>query len=118
MTPTDADYEAAIRAATGAANKARVRFIRECIGGTDQSELARSIHAHACTLAKVREADAEIQEQARLLGKSAERELALRGEVERLREAVQHIQNAPMVVDGGSIQWCRVVAQKALENRT
>lgn len=63
----------------------------------------------------VRELAAEIQEQALLLGKSAERELALRGEVERLRAAVQHIQNAPMVVDGGSIQWCRVVAQKALE---
>jgi hypothetical protein len=46
------------------------------------------------------------------------RNLAQRIEIERLRDALKRIQNAPMVVDGGSIQWCRVVAQKALENRT
>lgn len=35
-------------------------------------------------------------------------------EIERLRAALERVQNAPMVIEGGSVQWCRNVATKAL----
>lgn len=40
--------------------------------------------------------------------------LALAEERERMREALDRINKAPTVMDGGSIQWCRNLAAKTL----
>lgn len=39
-----------------------------------------------------------------------------KAEVERLREALEGIENAPTTFDGGSIQWCRNKAGTALRS--
>ena len=49
--------------------------------------------------ARIAELEAEVDEQARLNGMGAERELALRAEVERLRRAVEVIETAWMCRD-------------------
>ena len=81
---------------------------------TWEDEPTASEQTCAYAAAEIERQQAEIEAQARLLGMSAERELALRGEIERLRAALEWIGSAPPIFD---FQWAQSVARAALENR-
>lgn len=56
VEPTDEDLEAAIRAAGIPADEAELRRLKNACAKGEPTHLARSIRAHAVTLAKAREA--------------------------------------------------------------
>lgn len=78
------------------------------------SYLVHSVPA-ILAMAEERERDhAEINLKAAFIEKTLNDMAAMQEERDRLWEALERINKAPTVMDGGSIQWCRNLAAKTL----